>query len=99
MGLSTQPVHTALEQGESSCSLGFDERFSLAFFALASSFGNEQAPITERAHVIREILMGFSLEHVVDAIRRSQIGHQAVSRGTRRTGIPTLVVMHMGMIL
>ena len=78
---------------------GFHERFSFALFTLSPCLGDEQPTITERAHVIREILMRMSLEHVVDAIRRPQIGHQTVNRGTCRTGITTLVVTDMRMIL
>src|SRR5712692_5411015 len=99
MGLSTEPVHATLDLGESSCSFGFHERFSFTLFTLSPCLGNEKPTITECAHVIREILMRISLEHVVDAIRRSQIGHQAVRRGTCRTGITALVVAYMRMVL
>src|SRR5258707_2324630 len=98
MGRSRQPVHTTLEQGESSCSLGLHERFSFAFFALASGLGNEQAPIAERAYEIRQILVRLALEHVVDPIGSPKVGHQAVSRGACRTGITALVETHMRMI-
>src|SRR2546423_14963225 len=98
MSLCAEPVHSALEQRESSCSLGLDERFSLAFFALASSFRDEQAPIAERAHEIRQILVGLALEHVVDAIGSPKVSDQAVSGGTGRTGIAALIITHMRLI-
>ena len=99
MGLCAQPVHSPLEQREPPCRFGFHERFSFAFFTFPPSFGNEQPTIAERPHVVRQILMRFSVEHVVDPVRSSQLGHQAVGIGTRRTGITALVETHMRMVL
>src|SRR6266568_3392707 len=89
------PVLAAFNLPQPPRRFGFHERFSFTLFSLSPCLSNEKPTITERAHVIREILMRMSLEHVVDAIRRSQIGHQTVNRGTCRTGITTLVVTDM----
>src|SRR6266567_2782072 len=99
MGLYAQPVHPALEQGETARGLGLHKCFALAFFALASCLGNEQAPIAERTHEIRQILVRLALEHVVDPIGSPKVGYQAVSRGACRASIAALVETHMGMIL
>ncbi len=99
MGLCAQPVHPALEQRESPCGLGLHKRFALTFFARASGFSNEQAPIAERAHEIRQILVGLALEHVVDPIGSPKGRRQTVGRGAGRTGIATLKDPHMRMIL
>src|SRR2546429_1364304 len=99
MGLCTQPVHPAFEQGKSSCGFGLDKGFSLTFFTLASSFGNEQAPVTECAHEIRQILVGLALEYIVDPIGSPKGRRKTVSRGTSRASIATLKDPHMRMIL
>ena len=98
MGLCAQPVHSPLEQREPPCRFGLHQGFSFAFFTFPPSFGNEQPTIAEHPHVVRQILMRFSVEHVVDPVRSSQLGHQAVGIGTRRTGITALVETHMRMI-
>src|SRR6266487_4543210 len=99
MGIRAEPVHAALEQGKSSCSLGLHKSFSFAFFAFPASLGNEQPTIAERSHVIRQILMGFSLEDVIDSIRSTEFCHQTIGIGAGRTGIPTLVEMYMRVVL
>src|SRR5712692_1800818 len=93
------PVLASFDLCQPPCRFSFHECFSFALFTLPSCFSNEKPTITERAYVIREILMRISLEHVVDAIRRPQIGHQVVRRGACRTGITALVVTDMRMIL
>src|SRR6266849_2244623 len=97
--LCPDPVLASLDLRQPSRGFGFDKRFSLAFFTLASSFGNEQTPIAERSDEVGEILVRLSLEHVVDPIGSPKIGHQAVGTGTGRTGVTTLVETHMRMVL
>src|SRR5712692_9865792 len=95
----SDPVLPSFDLRQPARSLSFDQSFSLALFTLASCFRNEQSPIAERANEVRQVLVRFSLEHVVDPIRRAQISDQVVGSGARRTRIPALVETNMGMIL
>jgi len=97
--LRPDPVLASFDLCQPPRCFSFDKRFSFALFTLSPRLGNEQPTITECAHVIRKILVRVSLEHVVDAIWRPQIGHQMVGAGACRTGITTLVVTDVRMIL
>jgi hypothetical protein len=71
----------------------------LAFFAFSSSLCNEQATITERSHKVREIVMGFPIVEVRDAIRGSQRRVQMAGLGKREAHVSTLIHTNMRMVL
>src|SRR5437868_4438758 len=87
----SDPVLSRFNQRKPACSFCFDQSFALAFFTFTSSFSNEQSSIGERPNEVGQILMCFSLKHVVDPVRSAQISYQMVGSRTCKTCISTLV--------
>src|SRR5262249_26240246 len=66
------PIDTAFELRQPSSRFSFRQSLLFAFSLFQPCLGNEQRPITERAHKIRQVLMRLALIEIRNGIRRTQ---------------------------
>jgi len=92
------PENALLKASESSCGLRFGEVTIPSFVILHARLGDERLPVGERAHYIRQVVMGFVFKCVANGEWCVLWDRQPVLRGELRVNVATRVVHNQGMI-